>query len=245
MLDKLKNLFKKNAPEKDIIPADRYEGELVNGVREGRGTMYFKSGNIYKGEWHNGQMHGFGEFIYKSGEHYVGDFINGNIGGQGKFTFADGKVYSGAFLNGKRNGDGTLTCPDGTRFEGNWINDKPNGMGEKHYTDGSIFRGMYTDGEGVDGFTDTKDKNGNWVRVRYVRPELQDIKGCEVVLLSCPHECKIQMIKAVREITGYGLALAKDIVENIPQWVIKGATLEQAVQIRKLLEAAGGTAEIR
>ncbi|MBE6901472.1 MAG: hypothetical protein E7478_03275 [Ruminococcaceae bacterium] len=245
MFDKLKGLFKKGGTKKDAISADRYEGELVNGIREGRGTMYFKSGNIYKGEWHNGLMHGFGEFIYKSGEHYVGDFINGKFGGQGRFTYPNGIIYDGSFLNGKREGDGTLTEADGTRYEGNWINDKLNGMGTKYHKDGSIFRGMYSNGKAIDGFTDTKDENGSWVRVRYVRPELEAVKGCEVVLLSCPDECKIRMIKAVREITGYGLALAKDIVEELPQWVIKGATLEQAVQIRKELEANGGIAEIR
>lgn len=244
MFEKIASLFKKHN-KKQQLSQDRYEGDLVNGVREGKGTMYYKSGNIYKGEWHNGQMHGFGEFIFKTGELYVGDFINGNIGGQGRFTYADGKVYSGSFLNGKRNGSGTLTYPDGTRYEGSWINDQPNGIGTKHYTDGSIFRGMYSDGKGVDGFTDTKDKNGNWVRVRFVRPELQDIKGCEVILVSYPYEQKMLLIKEVREITGYGLSLAKDIVENVPQWVKKGATLEDAVQIRKRLEAVGAVIEIK
>ena len=243
MFGKLASLFKKD--KKEILPHDQYEGDLVNGVRQGKGTMYFKSGNIYKGDWHNGQMHGFGEFIFKSGEHYVGDFINGKFGGQGRFTYPNGIIYDGSFLNGKREGDGTLFEADGTRYEGNWVNDKLNGMGTKYYKDGSIFRGMYLNGKGIDGFTDTKDKNGNWVRVRFVRPELADVKGCEVVLLSCPYENKIQMIKAVREITGYGLALAKDIVEEQPQWIVKGATLEDAVQIRKLLEAAGGKVEIR
>ena len=242
MFKKIAALFKKN---KGKTSQDLYEGSIINGVREGKGTMYFRSGNIYKGEWHNGQMHGFGEFIFKTGDHYVGSFINGAFGGQGRFTYADGHVYSGAFLNGKRNGDGTLISPDGTRYEGNWINDKLNGMGEKHYTDGSIFRGMYSDGKGVDGFTDTKDKNGNWVRVRYVRPELKDVKGCEVILLSYPYENKVQVIKAVREITGYGLALAKDITENAPQWIKKGISLEDAVKTRKILEAAGAKVEIK
>lgn len=247
MFSKLASLFKKseNSGEKETIPQDRYEGDLVNGVREGRGTMYFKSGNVYKGEWHNGQMHGFGEFIFKTGDHYIGNFINGNLGGQGRMTYADGKIYDGHFLNGKREGDGTLNYTNGTRYEGNWMNDKPNGMGTLYNADGSIFRGMYSDSKGVDGFTTTKDKDGNWVRVRYVRPELQNIKGCEVVLVSYPYESKMQAIKEVREITGYGLALAKDITENVPQWVKKGVSLVEAQQIKARLEAIGGIVEIK
>ncbi len=242
MFDKIRALFGKKKQQPD---SNRYDGELVNGVREGKGTMYYKTGNIYKGQWHNGLKHGFGEFIFASGEHYVGDFINDKYGGDGRLTLSNGDVYDGHFLDGKYNGFGVLTCKEGKRFEGNWQNNLLNGMGTIYYPDGSVFRGMYVNSKGIDGFTTMQDKNGDWVRVRYVRPELQDIRGCEVVLVSCPYESKMQMIKAVREITGYGLALAKDIVENLPQWVVKGVTLEQAVQIRKLLEAAGGVAEVR
>lgn len=242
MFDRIRSFF---GGKKQPSETNRYEGELVNGVREGKGTMYYQGGHMYKGEWHNGLRHGFGEFLFASGEHYVGSFVNDLYCGMGKITYPSGDVYDGHFMNGKRDGDGTLTCKDGRRFEGNWLNDKMNGVGALYYPDGSVFRGIYVNSIGIDGFTTKKDKDGNWVRERYVRPELKDIKGCEVVLVSCPYENKMQMIKAVREITGYGLALAKDIVENLPQWVVKGVTLEAAVQIRKVLEAAGGVVEVR
>ena len=244
MFKKIFSLFNKSSDKKEAF-SDHYEGDLVNKVREGKGTMYFKSGDIYKGEWHNGLMHGFGEYTFKSGEKYVGGFINGLFGGQGRFIYTDGKVYGGHFLNGKRDGNGTLTCSDGSRYEGNWINDRPNGMGTIYNADGTVFRGLYNNGNVVDGFTTAKDQSGNWVQVRYVSPELEGVKGCEVVLVSYPYESKVQAIKEVREITGYGLALAKDIAENVPQWVKKGVSLAEAEKIKARLEAIGGIVEIR
>ena len=234
---------KNSPPEND---RDIYEGDLVNGIRHGRGTMIFKSGNIYKGDWQNGLMHGFGEFDFKTtGDHYTGEFANGKLSGCGRMTFHTGEIFEGFYLDGVREGRGTLICPDGRRFQGDWVNDKLTGMGVMWYSDGRVFRGMYVNGKGYDGFTATKGKDGFWYKERYVRPELEDIKGCEVVLLSFPTDKKISVIKEVREITGYGLALAKDIAENAPQWLKKGITLEEAVEIRKRLEAVGAKAEIR
>ncbi len=233
--------------KKEAAPAeDRYEGELVNGVRNGRGTMYYKSGNIYKGEWRNGLKHGLGEFIFNTtGDHYVGEFINDKIGGYGRMVFKDGTVYEGHYTNGIRDGRGTLICPDGRRFEGDWIGDQLNGMAILWYSDGSVLRGTYANGKCQDGFTTVKNKNGYWYQVRYVRPEFENMEGCEVVLVSYPQDKLIPVIKEVRETTGYGLALAKEITENAPQWLKKGLTLEEAVEIRKRLEAAGAVAEIR
>ncbi len=225
---------------------NRYEGELVNGVKHGRGTMYYKTGNIYKGEWRNGVKHGMGEFIFKeTGDSYVGEFINDKIGGYGRMVFGTGEIYEGHYLNGVRDGRGTLICPDGRRFEGDWIGDKLNGMCTLWYSDGRVLQGTYVNSKCQDGFTTMKGDDGFWHKVRYVRPELENAEGCEVVLVSYPEDKKIPVIKEVREITGYGLALAKDITENAPQWLKKGLTLQEAVEIRKRLEAVGAVAEIR
>ena len=56
---------------------------------------------------------------------------------------------------------------------------------------------------------------------------------------------KIQVIKVVREITGLGLKEAKDLVEGAPKDVKEGATKEEAEKIKKDLEAAGATVEIK
>jgi len=56
---------------------------------------------------------------------------------------------------------------------------------------------------------------------------------------------KIQVIKAVREVTNLGLKEAKDLVEGVPKAVKEKVTKEEAGKIKQKLEAAGGTAEIK
>jgi large subunit ribosomal protein L7/L12 len=56
---------------------------------------------------------------------------------------------------------------------------------------------------------------------------------------------KIQVIKAVREVTSLGLKEAKDLVEGVPQPVKEKVIKEEADKIKQKLEEAGGTAEIK
>jgi large subunit ribosomal protein L7/L12 len=56
---------------------------------------------------------------------------------------------------------------------------------------------------------------------------------------------KIQVIKVVRELTGLGLKEAKDLVEGVPKPVKEGVSKEEAATIKKKLEDAGGTVEVK
>ena len=56
---------------------------------------------------------------------------------------------------------------------------------------------------------------------------------------------KIQVIKAVREITGIGLREAKELVESAPKPVKTGVSKEEAEEIKKKLEEAGAKVEIK
>lgn len=56
---------------------------------------------------------------------------------------------------------------------------------------------------------------------------------------------KIQVIKAVRELTNLGLKEAKDLVEGVPQPVKEGVPKEEAESAKKKIEEAGGAAEIK
>jgi large subunit ribosomal protein L7/L12 len=58
-------------------------------------------------------------------------------------------------------------------------------------------------------------------------------------------EKKIEVIKAVREVTTIGLKQAKDLVEAAPQVVKEGVPKEEAETIKQKLEAAGATVEIK
>lgn len=56
---------------------------------------------------------------------------------------------------------------------------------------------------------------------------------------------KIQVIKEVRAVTSLGLKDAKDLVEAAPKAIKEGIKKEEAEEIKKKIEAAGGTVEIK
>jgi large subunit ribosomal protein L7/L12 len=56
---------------------------------------------------------------------------------------------------------------------------------------------------------------------------------------------KVSVIKAVREVTGLGLKEAKDLVEGAPQVVKEGISKPDAEALKKKLEEAGASAEIK
>jgi large subunit ribosomal protein L7/L12 len=56
---------------------------------------------------------------------------------------------------------------------------------------------------------------------------------------------KIQVIKVVRELTGLGLKEAKDLVEAVPKPVKEGVSKDEAATVKKKLEEAGGSVEIK
>lgn len=58
-------------------------------------------------------------------------------------------------------------------------------------------------------------------------------------------EKKVNVIKVVRGITGLGLKEAKDLVEGAPSPIKEGAAKEEAEDIKKQLEEAGATVEIK
>ena len=65
------------------------------------------------------------------------------------------------------------------------------------------------------------------------------------VVLAAIGEKKVEVIKAVREITGLGLKEAKDLVEGAPQPVKEGVNKADADSFKKKLEAAGAKVEVK
>jgi large subunit ribosomal protein L7/L12 len=65
------------------------------------------------------------------------------------------------------------------------------------------------------------------------------------VILAAVGEKKINVIKAVREVTNLGLKEAKDLVEGAPKPIKEGVTKEEADAIKKKFEEAGATVEIK
>ena len=65
------------------------------------------------------------------------------------------------------------------------------------------------------------------------------------VVLSSFGDKKVGVIKAVRTITGLGLKEAKDLVESAPAAVKEGVSKDEAEEIKKQIEEAGGSVEVK
>ena len=75
-------------------------------------------------------------------------------------------------------------------------------------------------------------------------PAAEEKTEFDVVLKSFGAK-KLDVIKAVREITGLGLKEAKEMVEGAPKTVKEGVSKDEAESIKKALEAAGATVELK
>jgi large subunit ribosomal protein L7/L12 len=65
------------------------------------------------------------------------------------------------------------------------------------------------------------------------------------VMLTGSGDKKIQVIKVVREITGLGLKEAKDLVDGAPKPVKEGVAKAEAEELKKKIEEAGGSVELK
>lgn len=65
------------------------------------------------------------------------------------------------------------------------------------------------------------------------------------VMLTAAGDKKVGVIKVVREITGLGLKEAKDLVEGAPQVVKEGVAKAEAEELKKKLEEAGASVELK
>ena len=73
----------------------------------------------------------------------------------------------------------------------------------------------------------------------------EDAKTEFDVVLSSMGDNKVGVIKAVRAVTGLGLKEAKELVEGAPSTVKEAAAKEEAEDIKKQLEEAGASAELK
>ena len=75
--------------------------------------------------------------------------------------------------------------------------------------------------------------------------EAAEVKDTFDVILASIGEKKINVIKEVRAITGLGLKEAKDLVEGVPKPVKEACGKDESEEIKKQLEEAGATVEIK
>ena len=121
-----------------------FEGEYLNGKRNGEGKEYDKDGRlIFEGEyllnrkWNGKSYDNKGNILY--------ELIDGN----GKVREFNKMYYEGDYFHGEKSGEGILYyIPEIIRFEGKFFNGKKNGFGIEYDNDEDvIYEGEYLNGE--------------------------------------------------------------------------------------------------
>jgi hypothetical protein len=127
-----------------------YEGNFLNGEKNGKGTQVFSSGARFEGNFLNDKKSGKGTYTFEDGSKYIGDFLDGKLNGNGILYYANGlKEYEGYWLNGYYNGKGKSYDKDNGRlnYDGDWLNGKAHGKGTLIKSDGTTLTGDFVDGE--------------------------------------------------------------------------------------------------
>lgn len=151
-------------------PEEIYEGNYVDGKRNGKGTYFYKNGDRYEGDWRENEKHGLGTMIYEKDGEYFGRFENGRRHGEGVFTYKSQDTYSGFWKYGNKHGEGTFTFkktklkisgnwengtltygkwifPNGIYWEGKFKKNKPIDSGVWNFPDGNKVEGLFKQAE--------------------------------------------------------------------------------------------------
>jgi len=106
----------------------KWEGSCVNGKADGFGKLTkYKDGqyeSTYEGEFLNGIREGKGKFSHKSETILECNFKNGQAIGYGKYDLGNGNYYNGEIVNYRQHGNGTLKMANGSKFEGFFVSDR-------------------------------------------------------------------------------------------------------------------------
>ena len=125
---------------------DSYDGELVAGRREGKGSFVWPSGQRFSGQWHDDQPNGTGLLEFIDGARYEGAVVDGAPHGRGVYTWADGRRLDATWTRGEANGSGEIRFVNGDVYRGGLAVGKPNGTGRFVYASGDQYIGTFKDG---------------------------------------------------------------------------------------------------
>ena len=133
-----------------------YEGEYLNGERNGKGKEYYGKNLIFEGEYLNGNRNGKGKEYYYNGKlKYDGDYLNGKRWNGNGYDGNNNKIYE------IKNGKGYIkeyNFANELQFEGEYLNGERNGKGKEYYNyddnkllfDGEYLNGKRWNGNGYD-----------------------------------------------------------------------------------------------
>ena len=108
-----------------LITSCGSESGCIKGDCQNQTSIYvWENGDKYEGEFVDGLFHGQGTIVYSDGSSYVGEWKDGLFHGQGTGAFANESSYTGEFKEGKRNGKGTYIYENGSSWIGEWENNE-------------------------------------------------------------------------------------------------------------------------
>jgi hypothetical protein len=140
-----------------------YEGDWIDGMKHGNGTMIYPSGNVFTGEWQYNLKHGRGEMLWSDrNESFDGEWKHGRPNGSGVHIwkvdavkyhqFPMFNLYRGDFKDGKRHGTGTFYYASGARYIGEWSDNKKHGQGTYLAENGQCYSGEFNSDKMCNGF---------------------------------------------------------------------------------------------
>ncbi len=151
-----------------------YQGDLVDGHREGNGTNKWPNGQMYRGEWLANRRHGRGTHTWPDGRTATGQWYKGHLHGRVLVSWPNGASYDGECQAGQKHGRGENSTESiegkqniddvahpsplshsvgvwidskGSKYSGNFVNDKEHGFGTLTHLDGRKYRGQFQDGD--------------------------------------------------------------------------------------------------
>ena len=142
--------------KKEYLGGDIYDGEFVNGLKEGKGNYMYSNGDLYIGLFSNGEKDGFGIYYYNNGDTYEGIFSHNEKNGKGKYYYSNGEKYIGTFKNNLLDGKGEYYYSNGDKYFGEYKEDKKDGFGIYYYKNKWRYEGQFKKGK----------KNGNGVIIK-------------------------------------------------------------------------------
>jgi hypothetical protein len=168
-----------------------YVGEVVDGIREGRGQTKKKNGDIYTGDYKNNQRHGNGVYNYANGDKYEGQFVKNKKHGFGIYTYSTdkGTYYSGYWIENIKHGYGTLVYYDNVIIQGIFENGTIT-FGEILFPNETKYVGAINSyamhGRGTMTYSDGFKVTGEFVE-DYLRVDDENV--CPYCMEKCDEEC--------------------------------------------------------
>ena len=119
--DESTDILNNNIKKEEIKYKDgKYIGQILNGLREGKGIYYYKSGDRYEGYFRNGKQEGKGIYYYNDGDRYEGDFRNGKKEGKGIYYYNNGDRSMGDYYNNNQIGKHVILTRNGEVIVNNY-----------------------------------------------------------------------------------------------------------------------------